>query len=350
MGTGLPRALAFESSTQIATVTQIPAGHHNFGIEHHRASNISDGLVKLTLSILVISLAALAWAQQPPTISTKVNVVSVVAAVHDADGRVVSNLTPDDFVLLEDGRPQKIEYFSKAADLALTVGLLVDTSRSQTEVLEQERRASYTFLDRVLREGKDEAFVAHFDTRVETLQGLTSSRSELSSALAKLRIPEHYATLIFSAVKQSSENPMKRQPGRKAFILLTDGVAFRDPISIGTAIEYAQRADTIVYSIRFSDPISPYRPLRAAVLGAMSERGKQGLRRMARETGGVSYEVTKSRSIEAIYSQIEDVLRNQYSIGYTPSRPQPDGNYHKIKLTTKDRHLVVTAREGYYAE
>lgn len=261
--------------------------------------------MKVALSILIISAAACVWAQQASTISTKVNVVSVLAAVHDQDSRLVTNLNPDDFVLLEGGKPQKIDYFSKGADLALTVGLLVDTSRSQTGVLEQERRASYTFLDQVLRPGKDEAFVVHFDTLVETLQGLTSSHRELASALGKLQIPEHVATLIYSAVKESSENPMKRQPGRKAFILLTDGVAFKDPTSIGTAIEYAQRADTIIYSIRFSDPISPYRPLRAAVLGAMSERGKQGLRRMAKETGGISYEVTKSQSIEQIYSQIE---------------------------------------------
>jgi VWFA-related protein len=306
--------------------------------------------VKIALSILIISLAASVSAQQAPTISSKVSVVSVLATVHDQDGRVVTNLTPDDFVLLEDGRPQKIDYFSKEVDLALTVGLLVDTSRSQTKVLDQERYASYTFLDHVLREGKDQAFVAHFDTRVETLQGLTSSRSELASALAKLLIPEHVGTLIYSAVKDSSENPMRQRAGRKAFILLTDGVAYKDPTSIGAAIEYAQRADAIIYSIRFSDPISPYRPFRAAVLGAMSERGKQGLQRMAKETGGISYEVKKNQPIEAIYSRIENVLRNQYTIGYTPDRPQPDGKYHKIKLTTKDGRLTVTARDGYYAE
>jgi VWFA-related protein len=139
--------------------------------------------------------------------------------------------------------------------LPLTTGLLVDTSRSQTRVLAEESDASYTFLDQVLREGKDQAFVVHFDERVETLQGLTSSRSQLASSLARLSIAEHVATLIYSAVEGSSENLMKNQPGRKAFILLTDGVAYKDPTSIETAIEYAQRADTIIDSIRFSDSI-----------------------------------------------------------------------------------------------
>jgi VWFA-related protein len=182
------------------------------------------------------------------------------------------------------------------------------------------------------------------------LQGLTSSRSELASALSQLRIPGDFATLIYSAIQQSSENVMRQQPGRKAFILLTDGVAFKDATSIGTAIEFAQRADTIIYSIRLSDHIAIYRPVRAAVLAAASERGKQGLHRMAKETGGVSYEVTKSQPIEAIYSQIEDALRNQYSIGYTPARLDADGKYHKIKLTTRDRHLTVKTRDGYYAQ
>jgi VWFA-related protein len=80
-----------------------------------------------------------------------------------------------------------------------------------------------------------------------------------------------------------------------------------------------------------------------------SEHGKQGLHRMAIETGGAYYEVTENHSIEEIYSQIEEALRNQYSIGYTPGRTQPDGKYHKIKLTTKFPNLTVNTRAGYYA-
>lgn len=130
--------------------------------------------------------------------------------------------------------------------------------------------------------------MAHFDTQVEVLQRLTSSRAELGSALQSLRIPGQYATLIYSAIRKCSEDVVRIQPGRKAFILLTDGVAFRDNTSVGTAIEFAQRADTILYSIRFADPIRFYRPLRAAVQSAASERGKQGLARMASETGGIA--------------------------------------------------------------
>jgi VWFA-related protein len=307
--------------------------------------------MKIILSVLILYVAA-AWlgAQDVPTISTDVNLVTLLTTVHDHDGRIVNNLTRDDFVLKEDGVPQKIRYFSRESDLPLTIGILVDTSRSQRGVLEQECAASNKFLEQVLREGKDQAFVTHFDIRVETLQGLTSSRSELASALEQVTIPDQVATLLYSAIQESSNHVMSNQPGRKAMILLTDGVAFKDPVSIESAVESAQRVDTILYSIRFSDPVEAYRPIRAAVLAAAKERGKQELERMAKETGGISYAVTKNQTIEAIYAEIENSLRNQYSIGYTPPRAAADGKYHRIKLTTNERHLIVDTRDGYYAK
>jgi VWFA-related protein len=307
-------------------------------------------LRKIAPAIFIVTLCAGMWAQQGPTISSRVNVVTLFATVHDADGKVVKNLKRDDFVLLEDGAPQKIVYFSPESDLPLTIGLLVDTSRSQTGVLEQERRASYTFLDQVLREGGDQAFVVHFDIQVETLQDPTSSRNDLESALARLKIPDRDSTLVFSAIKDASGDWMHELKGRKAFILLSDGVAYKESTSITTAIEYAQRADTIIYPIRFSDPLPFSHPVVGAILAIASQHGKQGLHRMANETGGAYYEVTASQSIEDIYSQIDEALRNQYSIGYTPARAQSDGKYHKIKLTTKDHHLVVNTRAGYYAK
>jgi VWFA-related protein len=298
----------------------------------------------------MFTIAARVWAQDAPTLSVNVNVVTLLATVHDRNGRIVNNLTPDDFVLEEDGKPQKIRYFSQESDLPLTIELLVDTSRSQRGVLAEESQASNAFLNQVLRQGKDNAFVAHFDTRVEVLQGLTTSHVELASALGQLSVPDEVATLIYSAIRQCSNDVMRNETGRKAFILLTDGVAFKDPVSIETAIESAQRADTILYSIRFSDPVAAYRPLRAAFLEAAKERGKTDLNRMAEETGGVTYEVKKNQTIETIYSEIEEALRNQYTIGYTPPRSAADGKFHKIKLIPKNRSLVVTTRTGYYSK
>src|SRR5262249_54965198 len=153
---------------------------------------------------------------------------------HDKGGRAVKDLTADDFVLREDGVLQNIRYFSQETSLPLTIGLLVDTSRSQTGVLEQERRTSLTFLNRVLRPDRDRAFVAHFDYRAEIVQGLTSSLADLASALRKLSVPETYGTVIFTSIRDCANLVMRQQSGRKAFILLTDGVAYRDSTSIST--------------------------------------------------------------------------------------------------------------------
>ena len=148
---------------------------------------------------LLGAAAVLPGAAQEPRFSADVNVVTLVATVRDRDGRIVKDLNREDFVLKEDGAPPTIRYFSRESGLPLTVGLLVDTSRSQIGVLEPERKASYAFLDGMLRAG-DQAFVARFDIDVAVLQGLTDSRELLSAALDQLRIPGRISTLLFDAI------------------------------------------------------------------------------------------------------------------------------------------------------
>jgi len=300
---------------------------------------VSRGVL-LLLSLLTLSA-------QEAKFSTDVNVVTLLATVRDREGGFVKDLDRNDFVLLEDGVPQTIRYFSQESGLPLTIGLLVDTSRSQTGVLERERSASYTFLDQVLRDS-DRAFIAHFDVNVEVLQGFTSSRPDLDAALAQLRIPGQIATRLYTAVRDCSENLMRQRRGRKAYILLSDGVAFRDQISIVTAIEYAQRADTIIYSILFADHAPLYRPGKRAIETMVASHGRKAMQRLAEETGGAFFQVTGDQPIEKIYTQIEDALRNQYSIGYTPQRTDANGSYRKIKLTAVRPGLMVRTRDGYY--
>src|SRR5262249_15319065 len=127
--------------------------------------------------------------QQDATFSADVRVINVLASVRDKQGRIIKDLTRDDFTLEEDARAQIIRYFSRQTDLPLTLGLLVDTSMSQRRLLGEERQASYRFLDQVLRESKDVAFVIHFDRDVELLQDLTSSRKDLEAALSQLEVP-----------------------------------------------------------------------------------------------------------------------------------------------------------------
>jgi VWFA-related protein len=145
---------------------------------------------------------------------------------------------------------------------------------------------------------------------VEVLQGFTSSRKDLESALGVLQVPRRFGTLLYDAIRDCSENRMRKKTGRKAFILLSDGVDTESKTTLGTAIEYAQRADTIVYSILFAEQPSPARPCRSAVLAMGRSRGRKAMRRLAAETGGAFFEVTKDEPIEKIYAEIEETLRN----------------------------------------
>ncbi len=128
--------------------------------------------------------------ENQPTFSTDVRVVNVFATVRDKQGKIVRDLSKDDFTLEEDNRPQTIRYFSQQTDLPLTVGLLVDTSGSERRMLGEERAASQTFLEQVLRPEKDKAFLIHFDREVELLQDLTSSRQQLEKALSLINQPQ----------------------------------------------------------------------------------------------------------------------------------------------------------------
>ena len=277
----------------------------------------------------VLGAAFRAFAQEP-TFSTDVKVVTLLATVHDGSGAIVTNLNQEDFLVEEAGLPQTIRYFSRESDLPLTIGLLVDTSRSQIGVLKRERAASYTFLDQVLREEKDQAFVAHFDIRVEVLQDLASSRTKLASALDKLAIPKRPATLLYQAVRECSESRMRKQQGRKAFVILSDGVDVRSKATIVTAIEYAQRRQS---SRQFtareaSAPCSGWRGKPAERISRFPRKTR--LRRSTRQ----------SKSNYAI----------QYSIGYTPDRKDAEQRYRQIRLTARQPGLVVQTRAGYYAE
>jgi VWFA-related protein len=327
--------------------------------------------------------------QQTPTFSSDVKVVNVLATVRDKHGQIVNNLTKDDFKLEEDGRPQTIRYFAKETDLPLTLGLLVDTSMSQRRVLEQERIASYAFLEHLMREDKDKAFVIHFDWDIELLQDLTSSRKKLNAALEKLDNPEfeqsggggspgsggHHrggGTTLYDAVFLASDELMQKQQGRKALIILSDGVDTGSKLTLTRAIEAAQRSNTLVYSILFSDKDAygnggGFGGHMGGMGGGMGRPGGMGrggpqrypqqshpdgkkvMEQISRETGGRFFEVSKKQSIDQIYASIEEELRNQYSLGYTPDKADAAPGYHKIHLTTTQKDLVVQARDGYYS-
>jgi len=341
-------------------------------------------------------------------ISVDVKVVNLPVTVRDKHGQIVRDLTKDDFSLQEDGRPQAIKYFSQESNLPLTLGLLVDTSLSQRNVLGEERTASRTFLDKMLTNEKDRAFLIHFDREVELLEDLTASKDKLEKALDNLSAPtfKHSSgdpqddpqndpngqrgggrgghrmgggagTLLYDAIYLASNELLKNQPGRKAIVVLTDGVDHGSKETLEEAIEAAQRADTIVYSILFKDEGHydgggfgrggmghgggfpgggyPGGGHRGGGGGRYPQEahvdGKKILERLSQETGGRMFEVNKKETIDQVYASIADELRQQYSLGYTPVKTDTDASgYHKITLTAKKKDLTVQTREGYYAE
>ncbi|HKV95051.1 MAG TPA: VWA domain-containing protein [Candidatus Angelobacter sp.] len=360
-----------------------------------------SGKTTLILVCLVFICAVL-WGQQaatpntdqPPSLKVTVKVVNVPATVRDKHGKIINNLSKDDFLLEEDGHPQTVRYFARETDLPLTLGLLVDTSLSQRRVLEQERHASYSFLDQMLHQSKDAAFVIHFDHEVELLQDLTADRQKLESALQALQIGQYDSsnndsgnqggvgggypggrghgrhhgfgggTELYDAAYLASDELMKKQQGRKALIILSDGADRGSKESLETAIATTQKADTVVYSILFKDDDESFGGGgfgRGGYGGSMGRHrggarfpqesrpdGKKILEQISKETGGRLFEVSKKQPIEKIYQAIEEDLRNQYNLGYTPDPVDAEGRYHKISLKTKEKDLVVQAREGYY--
>jgi VWFA-related protein len=352
--------------------------------------------------------------QTKPDFSTDVKVVNVFATVRDKDGKIVRGLTKTDFTLLEDGRPQNIQYFAQQSDLPLTLGLLVDTSGSERRMLGSEKEASRTFLDKVLREDRDKAFLIHFDREIELVQDLTSSRAKLERALDLLDISQDASgrpgagngggqrgsggggwggrggggwggrggaggqapsgggrrfgggTAFYDSVYLAANDVLKSQGGRKAVIMLTDGEDNASKISLSEAITSAQRSDMLAYSIRIADeessrfgsggfgggfPGGGMGGGRGRGRGPMTEHvdGKKVLREISDKTGASYHEYSTKKPLDEIYGEIEEELRNQYSLGYTPDRPETATGFRKIAVTLSGKKYQVRAREGYYA-
>ncbi len=342
-----------------------------------------------------------------PKIAIQVKAVSVLATVRDKHGKIINNLAKEDFAVTEDGRPQTISYFVREGDVALRLGLLVDTSLSQRRVLDQERSASYSFLDQLLRQDKDLAFVIHFDRDVELLQDFTASRPKLQAALQSLQTPQYDSssgsgggsqgggsqgggsqggggngggsggggrgghshgggTALYDAIYLAADELMSKQQGRKALIILSDGVDRGSKETLASAIQTAQRADTVIYSILFKDEeegnygrpggmMGPHGGMGGGRHGGgggypREDRpdGKKILTQISKETGGRLFQVSKKETVDKIYAEIQEELRSQYSLGYTPDKDTGAG-YHKLVVTVKDKEMVVQARDGYYS-
>ncbi len=323
----------------------------------------------LTFRVLPLGLAAvLLAAQAPPAqkpetigdepIKVNVNLVNVLASVRSKQGAYINTLNKEDFDLVEEGRKQNIKYFSKETALPLTIGLLVDVSGSQERLIEIERQAAGEFFRSALRP-KDEAFLISFGTDSELLQDLTTSHSALESGLRRLRLnagaggfgpgpvptaSQPRGTVLYDAVYLAANDRLKSEAGRKGGVLIPDGVDLGSHESIESAIEAAQRADAVIYSIYYVDQSAYYG--RGMVFGGGGGEGY--LKKMSDATGGRVFRVDRKNSLNDIFRQLNEEMRSQYILSYSPDPEGTPGQYRKVDLRVGDKNLKVQARKGYY--
>jgi VWFA-related protein len=315
--------------------------------------------------MLLAGMAGVASGQQPenqddqnlPTFRANVNVVSLFFNVKDKHGALIPNLLRDDFQVFEEGKPQTIKYFTANTDLPLTLGILIDTSGSQMNVLPMEQETGAEFLAEVLKK-KDLAFVINFDLDADLIQDFTNSTHELRSALNKVRINAppcggapglgggplpsscRGGTVLYDAIYLAADEKLRNEVGRKAMIVLTDGQDEGSKLKIQDAIEAAQKADTIVYVLLIAD---------RGFYGLGGYGGEGAMKKLCEQTGGRMIEVgNNAKKLHDAFDQIANEMRTQYSLGYTPINNKLDGTFRKIEIKTKGDYKVQT-RAGYYA-
>jgi VWFA-related protein len=291
-------------------------------------------------TVALISLTVLAF--QPIiasqfTLRVGVDLVNVLFTVTDRNGRFVPGLGPEDFRVEEDGEPQEIAYFARESELPLTLALLVDTSPSVEQVLEDEKRTAIGFLRSTLRE-EDLALVIGFDRTVTLFQDFTGNTEMLGAAIRTLQ--RGSGTSLYDAIMLASDERLRTETGRKAIILISDGEDTTSWASRVQAIVAAHAADAVIYSI------SNVLPRR--VFG-QSEGDIRTLERLSEETGGTVYRLDNNARFEEIFSQISEELRSQYSLAYRSTNPVRDGEYREIEIHPVDDDYRARARRGYYA-
>ncbi len=285
------------------------------------------------------------------TLKVNVNLVNVYFSVRDKAG-YITNLHKDDCSIYEDKSLQKTKNFTQEKNLPLTIGILLDTSGSQQNVLPLEQQSGAEFLKDVLTP-KDEAFLISFDINVDLLADYTNSSRELKHALDKASIntgagtgsvtgnSNPRGTLLYDAVYLAAHDKLRQEAGRKILVLLTDGGDQGSQETLKTATEAAQKSNAIVYVILIAD---------RGFYGGFGYTGDADMERLAKDTGGRVINVgNNGKKLQEAFDQIQDELRTQYLASYTPTNPKiADGTFRTLNITCQPGQKIQ-ARKGYYA-
>jgi VWFA-related protein len=300
------------------------------------------------------------------TIKIDVNLVSVLYSVKaKKGGALIPNLEQKNFSVFEDGKEQKIQRFTRETDLPITLGLLIDVSLSQMNLVDIERQAASSFFENVIRK-KDEAFVISFGKDINLLQDMTSSVRQLTGSMSDLQpdampammgggpvntgpVPQTgtpKGTLLYDAVVLASNEKLTGEVGRKALILITDGDDNGSTYDRKAAIQAAQKADAIIFSIYYVD-----RGFYSRYGGGLSfGGGAEGeLKKMSEETGGQVFTVSNKHPLSEVFKEIQEELRNQYSVAYSPDNSARDGGFRRLEIKVDNADYRVQSRNGYYA-
>ena len=274
------------------------------------------------------------------TIRTRTNEVNVVFTVTDKHGKRITNLKQGDFTVADDNKPPaQINSFRAEANLPLQVGLLIDASSSVRDRFKFEQESAVEFLNQTIRPHYDRAFVVGFDATPEVTQDFTDNTDLLGRGVHELR--PGGGTALYDALYFACRDKLIKAPSarnvRRAIILLSDGEDNQSHVTMGEAIEMAQRAETIIYTISTN------------VSGVKSKYDKI-LERIADATGGRAFFPFQIRDVVNAFSDIQEELRSQYAVSYKPADFKADGHYRTIEIAAKDvKNFRVRSRRGYYA-
>jgi Ca-activated chloride channel family protein len=336
--------------------------------------------VRITLAILaaVILCSADLRAQQPrqpspppppPTpaeppytsgqsIRQNVNLVDVLFTVLNRQNKIVADLNSENFRVFDDDAPQEIRFFSRQTDMPLRVGLLLDTSNSIRDRLKFEQQAAIDFLYNVIRREKDQAFLMTVDDEPEMVQGFTGDLDALREVILKQRAGG--GTALYDAIYQACQQLLKLPPSvgnpdkdlRRVLVVISDGDDNLSRHSRGEAVDIAQRAGIVIYTISTSTNwiVTDQEAARGDLSNRkyMKDEGDKVLQQFSDESGGRAFFPYRVDDLAQSFAFIGSELRSQYSLAYVPTR-SPDGKFHKIRIEVNAKGLQVRARRGYYA-
>jgi Ca-activated chloride channel family protein len=297
--------------------------------------------------VLCLALMAAATAvvlplprQEPARLEVHVVQVPLLTTVTDGKGKFITNLNRESFKIFEDGRAQKIDSFARETSRPLSIALLVDTSSSTYSYLTFERAAAKDFLARVVKPGKDRATIIGFDNNAYMTADFTDDAEKLATGLKKLEVGG--GTAAYDAVYYTVEKKLAQEPGdrRRMIILISDGYDTASAYSLDEALKMAQKHDVVVYAISIN------KITKAS--GDEKKEGDKAIRKFVDETGGRAYFPEVLTELGAEFQKIEEELRSQYLLSYTPANPF-NGTYRKIRVELTDRKFKAHTRAGYLA-